>query len=184
MLETIKRDEHIRLKNGKQMLLDAAKLGDGKYEVMLLNPKTGDEVDSATVKTEEEALAEFERLRKKYHTPDAMPAELTGRYKKLAEDLNAALAYGLERKGDDDGGTSNFDAPSLYLPGWMRKKVEAAAEYAGLGCSVRNIRGSKSYVFGIRNGVGQGYTRTKAAKAMRDYLKNLGYDASLYYQVD
>lgn len=68
---SIKRDENIRLKNGKLMLLDASLLESGKYEVMLLNPRTGAEVDSATVKTEEEALAEFERLRKKYHTPKA-----------------------------------------------------------------------------------------------------------------
>ena len=184
MPESIKRDEHIRLKNGKQMLLDASKLENGKYEVMLLNPRTGAEVDSATVKTEEEALAEFERLRKKYHAPDATPGELTGRYKKLAEDLKAALVYGLERKGDDDGGTSNFDAPSLHLPGWTRKKVEAAAEYAGLGCFTWNLWGSKSYVFSIRQGVGQGYTRSRAAEAMREYLSGLGYDASTYCQAD
>ena len=164
MPESIKRDEHIRLKNGKQMLLDASKLENGKYEVMLLNPRTGAEVDSATVKTEEEALAEFERLRKKYNAP--------------------ALVYGLERKGDDDGGTSNFDAPSLHLPGWTRKKVEAAAEYAGLGCFTWNLWGSKSYVFSIRQGVGQGYTRSRAAEAMREYLSGLGYDASTYCQAD
>ena len=147
MPESIKRDEHIRLKNGKQMLLDASKLENGKYEVMLLNPRTGAEVDSATVKTEEEALAEFERLRKKYHAPDAMPVELTGRYKKLAEDLKAALV-------------------------------------CGLGCSTWNLWGSKSYVFSIRQGVGQGYTRSRAAEAMREYLSGLGYDASTYCQAD
>lgn len=91
-------------------------------------------MDVVLVQTEAEAVEEFERLRKEWHHPEAMPAELKGRYRKLAEDLKAALAYGLERKGDDDGGTSNLDAPSIHLPRWEQKKVEAAAEYAGLGC--------------------------------------------------
>lgn len=185
MAESIKRDEHIRLKDGRLMTLDAAKLGEGKYEVMLLNPKTGFEVDVVTVPTEAEALEEFERMRRQWDCPGVMPAELKGQYKKLAEDLKAALAYGLERKGDDDGGTCNFDAPSLRLPGWTRKKVEAA-EYAGLGCFVWNLWGSKSYVFSLPMGlgVGQGMTRTKAAEAMREYLEKLGYDAMLYCQAD
>lgn len=82
MNNSVKRDEHIRLRNGKRMLLDASKLENGKYEVMLLNPRTGAEVDSATVKTEEEALVEFDRLREKYHVPDAVPLELPDNYKK------------------------------------------------------------------------------------------------------
>lgn len=183
---SIKRDERIRLKDGRLMTLDAAKLEDGKYEVMLYNPKTGFEMDVVLVPTEDEALEEFERMRRKWNCPGVMPAELKGQYRKLAEDLKEALAYGLERKGDDDGGTSNFDAPSLRLPGWQRKKVEAAAEYAGLGCFVWNLWGSKSYVFSLPMGcgVGQGNTRTKAAEAMREYLKEKGYDAMLYCQAD
>ena len=186
MAESIKRDERIRLKDGRLMTLDAAKLGEGKYEVMLLDLKTGEALDTVMVPTEAEALEEFERLRERWHHPEAMPAELKGKYRKLAEDLKAALAYGLERKGDDDGGTCNFDAPSLHLPGWTRKKVEAAAEYAGLGCFVWNLWGSKSFVFSLPMGcgVGQGYTRTKAAEAMREYLEGLGYDALTYCQAD
>lgn len=185
MTECIKRDERIRLKDGRLMTLDAAKLGEGKYEVMLLNPKTGLEMDVVMVPTEAEALEEFERLRERWHHPEAMPVELKGKYRKLAEDLKAALAYGLEMKGDDDGGTCNFDAPSLHLPGWQRKKVEAA-EYAGLGCFVWNLWGSKSYVFSLPmgRGVGQGMTRTKAAEAMREYLEKQGYDALTYCQAD
>lgn len=183
---SIKRDEHIRLKDGRLMTLDAADLGGGKYEVMLYNPKTGLEVDVVLTPTEAEALEEFERMRERWHHPEVMPAELKGQYRKLAEDLKAALAYGLERKGDDDGGTCNFDAPSLSLPGWQRKKVEAAAEYAGLGCFIWNLWGSKSFVFSLPMGcgVGQGMTRTKAAEAMREYLEKLGYDAMLYCQAD
>lgn len=184
MTGSIKRDEAIRLEDGRRMILDAAQLGEGEYEVMLFNPKTGLELDVVLAPTEAEALEEFERLRKEWHHPEAMPAELKGRYRKLAEDLKAALVYGLERKGDDDGGTSNFDAPSLHLPRWEQKKVEAAAEYAGLGCFVWSLWRSKTYVFSIREGVGQGMTRTKAAEAMCEYLEGLGYDATTYCQAD
>lgn len=152
MIESIKRDEAIRLSNGRIYTLDAAKLGEGKYEVMLLGPKTGEEVDSAQTSTEADAIFQFDRLKKMYHHP--APAA-------------AALVYGLEHKGDDDGGTCNFDAPSLHLPGWEKKKVESAAKEAGLGCFVWNLWGHKSYVFSIQMGVGQGYTRTKAAEASR-----------------
>ena len=179
MAESIKRDEGIRLADGRVLTLSAACIGPGKYEVMLLDPESGDEVDVAQAGTEAEALSHFKRLREFYHVP-----EPKGRYKKLAEDLAAALAYGLERKGDDDGGTSNFDAPALSLPKWEKKKVEAAAKTAGLGCFVWNLWGSKLYVFSIREGGGQGLTRTKAAEAMAECLKGLGYEAMTYCQAD
>lgn len=181
MSESIKRDEAIQLSNGRIYTLDAARIGTNEYEVMLFNPKTGEEVDSATASTEADAILQFDRLKKLYHHPEPI---LKGRYKKLAEDLKEALAYGLEHKGTDDGGTSNFDAPSLHLPGWERKKVEAAAKAAGLGCFVWNLWGSKSYVFPIREGVGQGMTRTKAAEAMQEFLKVRGYDGTTYCQAD
>ena len=189
MIQRIKRDEAIRLADGRITTLDAAKLGEGEYEVMLFRPGTSEEIDSATVSTEADAILQFDRLRRMYHHPAPVPASaapviLKGRYKKLAEDLKEALAYGLERKGDDDGGTSNFDSPSLHLPGWEKKKVEAAAKAAGLGCFVWNLWGHKSYVFSIREGVGQGYTRTKAAEAMQEYLNRLGYEGMTYCQAD
>ena len=42
---SIKRDERIRLKDGRLMTLDAAELETGTYEVMLYNPKTFLELD-------------------------------------------------------------------------------------------------------------------------------------------
>ena len=181
MTKSIKRDEAIQLADGRIMTLDAAKLGEGKYEVMLFNPRTGQEIDSAQTSTEADAIIQFDRLKRLYHHSEPV---LIGRYKKLAEDLKAALAYGLERAGDDDGGTSNFDAPSISLPKWEQKKVEAAAKTAGLGCFVWTLWGSKSFVFPIQRGVGQGQTRTNAAEAMREYLEKLGYDATIYCQSD
>ena len=100
-----------------------------------------------------------------------------------AEDLKEALAYGLEHAGTDDGGTCNFDSPTLYLPRWNRKKVEAAAKTAGVGCFMWSSFSKRCYVFSVP-GVGQGYTRTNAAEAMKDFLKSRGYEAGMYYQMD
>ena len=89
--------------------------------------------------------------------------------------------YGREHQGTDDGGTSNFDAPTIHLRGWSRKNVEAAAAAAGGSCSFWNLCGS--YIFPVP-GTGQGNTRTAAAEAAGDYLKELGYDTGMYYQMD
>ena len=95
MTKQIKKDEGIRLADGRMATLSAAQLPDGKFEVMLFtNGPEMEEVDSIQCEYEETALAHFERLKKYYHTP-----ELKGRYKKLAEDLKEAKAYGLDPAG-------------------------------------------------------------------------------------
>lgn len=40
-----------------------------------------------------------------------------------------------------------------------------------------------SYIFPVP-GTGQGNSRTAAAEAAGDYLKELGYDTGMYYQMD
>ena len=179
MMRQIKRDDGIKLANGRPAILSAVELPGGKFEVMLLTKDaTADEIRSAQCETEKVALLIFNEMRDQYHVP-----ELTGRYKKLAADLKDALAYGLEHAGTDDGGTCNFDAPTLHLPRWNQKMVEAAAKEAGTGCFQWKAFSKSVYVFSVP-GVGQGYTRTCAAEAMSDFLKDRGYDAGMYYQMD
>lgn len=177
MATQIKRDEHIRLTDGRSATLSAVQLSDKKFETMLLlNDGSGEEIISYQSTSAEDAVCFFKEIRDEYHVPD-----LTGKYKKLADDLKAAHAYGLAHMGDDDGGTCNFDAPALFLTGWNKKLVEAAAKTAGVGCFEWEFL--KAYVFTVR-GAGQGYTRTKAAEAMCQYLKEQGYEAGMYYQMD
>lgn len=178
MVTQVKRDEHIRLADGSSATLSAVQLSDGAYETMLLShDDRGEEIVSYQSTSAEDALYFFNEIKDKYHVP-----ELAGKYKKLADDLKAALAYGLEHMGTDDGGTSNFDAPTLTLPDWDKKLVEAATRAAGVDCFEWELWDSKSYVFTIL-GVGQGYTRTYASEAMSHYLKKLGYEAGMYYQM-
>lgn len=177
MVRQIKRDDHIRLADGCSATLSAVQFSDGVYETMLLlNDGSGEEIISYQSASEEDAVLFVNEIKGGYHVP-----ALTGKYQKLADDLKAAHAYGLAHMGDDDGGTCNFDAPALFLTGWDKKLVEAAAKTAGVGCFEWNF--CKAYVFPIR-GVGQGYTRTKAAEAMSHYLKEQGYEAGMYYQMD
>lgn len=177
MVAQIKRDEQIRLANGRGATLRAVQLSDGVYETMLLlNDGSGEEIISYQCTSAEDAVSFFNKIKGEYHVP-----ALSGKYKKLADDLKAAHAYGLAHMGDDDGGTCNFDAPALFLTGWNKSLVEAAAKAAGVGCF--EWRNSKAYVFTVR-GAGQGYTRTKAAEAMCRYLKEQGYKAGMYYQMD
>lgn len=165
----------IHLKDGRAAVLSTARLPSGEYETMLLG-QDGDEIVAATAADEEEALATFRYFKKVYSAP-----VLTGRYKKLSEDLKAAFAYGREHQGPDDGGTSNFDAPTIHLRGWSRKMVETAAAAAGGSCSFWSL--NDSYIFPVP-GTGQGNSRTNAAEAAGDYLKELGYDTGIFYQMD
>ena len=179
MVTQIKRDEHIRLADGRSATLSAAQLSDVKYETMLLlNDGSGEEVVSYQSTSADDAVYFFYEIKNTYHVP-----ELTGKYKKLADDLKAALAYGLNHKGTDDGGTSNLDVPTISLPGWDQALVMAAAKLAGLRFFEWEFGSSKAYVFSVP-GVGQGYTRTYAAEAMSHYLKEQGYAAGMYYQMD
>lgn len=179
MVRRVKMDDNIRLADGRPAILSAVELQDGQFEVMLLtNDEAADEIRSARCESERVAMLIFSEMKDEYHTP-----KLTGRYKKLAEDLEEALAYGLKHAGTDDGGTCNFDSPTLYLPRWDRKKVETAARVAGVGCSTWDSFSKKCYVFSVP-GVGQGYTRTNAAEAVSKFLESRGYDAGMYYQMD
>ena len=177
--QKIKQDGHIHLADGRSATLTAVQFPDGACQVTLLtNDIKREEITSCRCSSVDDALYFFDEIKEQYHIP-----ELTGKYQKLADDLKAALAYGLDHKGMDDGGTSNFDAPTISLPGWDAALVMAAAKSAGLRFFEWELGSSKAYVFSVP-GVGQGYTRTYAAEAMSHYLKEQGYAAGMYYQMD
>lgn len=179
MTEQIKRDEHIRLVDGHSAILSAVRLSEEVFEVMLLlNGGEGEEITSCQCTSTEGALYCFEEIKTQYHVP-----ELSGQYKKLADDLKSALAYGQECKGTDDGGPSNFDAPAICLPGWDKPLIEAAVKTAGLRFFEWEFGGAKYYVLPVP-GVGQGLTRTCVSEAMSQYLMGQGYDTVMYYQMD
>jgi hypothetical protein len=80
----------------------------------------------------------------------------------------------------DDGGTCNFDACVVYVPGMRESTAKSIANV-----SMMNTRwhGRHLHLHGTE---GQGARRTKMAEAQRDFLKtnypqlNIG----MYYQMD
>ena len=173
------KHQNIILEGGKPALLSTAEIAPGEFETMLASPDFGTEYEVLKARTEAQALKHFRHLRDNYHRPP-----LSGKYAQLAEDLKAAAAHGLEvARNTPDGGTCNFDSVSVYLKGWNGKKIQQAAKAAGVACFERNLWGSRSWCFAAR-GAGQADANTAAAEAMRDYLKEAGYETGMYYQMD
>lgn len=173
------KHQNIILKDGKPAVLSTVEIVPGEFETMLASPDFGTEYEVLKARTEAQAFKHFRYLRDNYHRPP-----LSGKYAQLAEDLKAAAAHGLEvARNTPDGGTCNFDSVSVYLKGWNGKKVRQAAQAAGVACFEWNLWGSRSWCFAAR-GAGQADANTAAAEAMRDYLKEAGYETGMYYQMD
>lgn len=180
-MTTIKHTEYKH--NGRRVILDTCELAPGKYETMLLYPN-GHEIDCRTARTEADAIADFDKLLTAYpaDTKPAAPKPLTGKYAKLRDDLIKAHAIALDAAAQvEDGGTCNFDAPSLLLPRWQSAKVKQACEEAG-GDYFR-WGYSKRYVICLRL-PGQAKKRETAAKSMTKALTAMGYDALTYCAID
>lgn len=162
---------------GKPIIIDIAEVG-GKYEVMAL-VEGGEEIDSYT--TDDMAVAKrvFNDMCKRYSLPP-----LKGKYAKLRDDISKAItkAKAAITLNPEDGGTCNFDAPTVCLKGWNREKVKQAALEAGTDAYPWGMWGRIEFVFSVN--AGHGNARTRYAEAMRDSLKEAGYDAGMYYAMD
>ena len=104
---------------------------------------------------------------------------------KAISDLNLALLMAKikadHHKNDEDGGTSNFDTPTLTLTSeWKEKDVNKAFELTGL--TPYKVAKNVYHVLGAVEG--QGFRRTAMAEAFRDALNSLGYNSHVYYQID
>ena len=79
-----------------------------------------------------------------------------------------------------DGGSCNFDAPYIVLPGWSESDVEKAFKFAKL----RPYKlGEQSYeIFDAVEG--QGFRRTAMAEVFATQLRAWGYSAGVRYVLD
>ena len=103
---------------GKKIIIDAAELYPGKFEIMAMRPG-GREVEVMTAATEQEA-AEAWRAMVDRHTATATAAPpLTGKYAKLRDDLRAAIRT-----------VAGGDA--MLSPAVTRRVMQAAARGAGI----------------------------------------------------
>jgi len=172
--------------HGAQIIIDAAELWPGKFEIMALRSGTGAEIETRRAGSLEEARAVYADMVKRHTTrpAPAVPAPLSGKYAQLRDDLRAALeAAGAAAAAVDDGGTCNLDAAALRLPRWTESLVKRAAEEAGAGCWKWTSYGGPRFVFSPRV-PGQARKREVAAEAMTAALRSRGYDAFNYCQMD
>lgn len=181
-MKTIKHTEYTH--NGRRVILDACELASNHYETMLLYPNCH-EITSRTARTEADAIADFDELLTAYpaDTKPAAPKPLTGKYAKLRDDLRKVYEIGKAAAAQvDDGGTCNFDAPSISLPRWQSAKVKQACKEAGCGCFEWKSFGRR-WIISFRI-AGQAYKRETAAEAMTKALAGMGYDALTYCAID
>ena len=84
-------------------------------------------------------------------------------------------------KDTDDGGTCNFDIPTLKLPSeWTNWMLDVAFQHTGLSYE----RVSKETIHIIGAVEGQGFRRTAMAEAFSEALTKQGYVSYVYYQMD
>lgn len=104
-------------------------------------------------------------------------------YEKFTNDLIEAKEKALKAVVGDDGGSANLDCLAISLPRLKEEKVIEAVKKAGLWTSGRRNWIGKRYFISSPHG-SQGNDNTKQIEAMRDYLKEKGYDVLIYYQMD
>lgn len=104
-------------------------------------------------------------------------------YEKFTNDLIEAKEKALESVISDDGGSANLDRLAISLPQLKEEKVVEAIKKAGLWTSGKCNWIGKRYFISAPHG-SQGNDNTRQIEAMRDYLKEKGYDVLIYYQMD
>lgn len=167
---------HIRLADGRSAHLKLTIQLDNLLEIAITTDDSAQEkIFSKKFEDQERALDFFEYLKEDRDVPEPV-----GKYKKLASDLEKARIYAESLMGDDDSGPFNFDSAYIYLPRWRKKLVINAAKTAGLDC-FKDGRSSR-YLFCIPGT--ECFIRTRAVKAMRDFLEDLGYCTGVFYMLD
>ena len=95
--------------------------------------------------------------------------------------LLIAYSEAQKHKEIDDGGTCNFDTPTLKLTSeWKESDVNEAFKLTGL----QYYKVDEDYYHILGACEGQGFRRTEMAKAFRDSLKEQGYTSYVHYQMD
>lgn len=170
------QDTIIRLADGKSARLEINILSDGTFEsTIITETPVQEKIISRKFKDQECAIDFFEYLKENRHVPN-----LTGKYKKMATDLEQAKVYA-QGQIEDGNGSSYFDSVFIYLPKWQKKMVINAAKSVGLDCS-KHERTSR-YVFSIPRS-GNCSQQTRTSEIMSDFLKNIGYNAGVFYMLD
>lgn len=79
----------------------------------------------------------------------------------------------------EDGGSCNFDSPIINIK-LTRKERESLKDFL----MPVGLKGYKDWYFVMIVIWGQGNRRTAMAEAAAKYMKDAGYNASVYYEMD
>ena len=90
-------------------------------------------------------------------------------------------AYEVEKINNEDGGSCNFDTVVINTEG-VSKKLLSSLDIHIEKISSKGIWRNSSFIHFDLNG--QGNLRTRMAKAAYNKLKELGYNVTMYYQLD
>lgn len=127
---------------------------------------------TASESGEDNAFTKFKK--KKQRIPEKAVALIAA----LRKAKEAALRY----KDVEDGGTCNFDTPTIRLERWQEKTVKIICKIAGLDCSKWENYYMNYHILG--GCYGQANRRTDMAEAFAKSLENDGYKASVWYAID
>ncbi len=104
-------------------------------------------------------------------------------YKKLTADIIKAKEAAIEAGKGEDSGTANLDTMTIKLPRANEKKVIEAVKAAGL-----YTRGRREWIgsrfFILPPTCGRGNSRVRATEAMRNVMREAGWDVLMYCQMD
>jgi hypothetical protein len=103
---------------------------------------------------------------------------------KLADAIMKAVDAAKQFASVPDGGSCNFDAAYIRVPGMRESQAEEIQELCGIRLSLHTYRyqGRILQIVGGRDG--QGARQTAMAEAMAASLTADGIDASVFYMTD
>jgi hypothetical protein len=105
------------------------------------------------------------------------------RYKALTEALREAVKIATPYAFSEDGGTCNFDSLELVLPRYNEEKTLAAIRAAGVRGFKTTLWGKTMYL--VSEPVQRmANAKTRQVEKMRDVMKEKGYTAGVWYQMD
>lgn len=176
-------DLHAEFGTGsKTIIVDVCQFTDstfgpaGRYEVFAMR-RDGKELAEYTTMDYAEAVEKYRKFVRKV-APE--------KYRPLIQAIEQASEAADAIRDGDDGGTCNFDDPALKVPDGMTfQQVKACAMAAGIN-AIRWKPVKNGPIFAILSVKvhGQGNLRTEGAEAAHDVLNGLGYDCTMYYEMD
>jgi hypothetical protein len=167
-----------------QRLLDQCKEDEARDTAAALQAKWFAEAKAGKLMNMSDLLATGEALhvhafKKRERAPRIDRATLVHAFREAA-----AAAVAADPGPDADGGACNFDAPAIRLPGIREKFLAECAAEAGISVDPFEWFGGKRW-FWVRVPLrGQADRRSRMAEAACHRLKELGVNATMYYQMD